>query len=473
MAIKWDEKNTTHGAPNTPEQRGFAGELVPAAFSVGGGILGGIGGAVGGPIGVAAGGVAGATAGGALGETIQQGIEKRYGQREDIDAGQIAASGVIAGGLQIAGGIFTKLATPVFQASKPVFVKFMSKISGYSDDVLEKALQRTPGAIEGVKGGNQALVDVVKKTAAGIQKYAQTTVSEAKTKIAEFSKQSVTGALPGTKQNLLRDSQKYIPKVVSSLRTDFNIGVDKTGQLIFDRAKNISNIVSGGDRSAIQSAFDSIKTIAKNPDIRNIDSVLERLITLRSKTPVGAPTGAETRAIISRMSDSVVDFVKSVPPGYGKGYAKYAQFLEENLPKRIMINDAKELFGSSANISPKEIDLIGGRLLQLFNTGKLATQQFAEKVGEKVGEDIVGTAAGTLLKTGGQLSVRAKNLTTRGVAEKIIEVVPREVVKNYVETGKIMGEMSVVVKTLAGILGVTEKVILQDVVNLFTNKRKE
>jgi len=466
MAITWDKKEVAEKQKQTPEQRSFTGELVPSAFSVAGGIGGAI---VGGPVGA----VAGATAGGALGETIQQGIEKRFGQREEMDGGQIAGAGVISGGLQIAGGIFAKLAKPVFQASKPVAIKFISKLSGYADDVLEKALQRTPGAIQGVKEGEKALTDVVKATATGLQKYAQQSVSEAKAKIAEFTKQSVTGALPGTKQSLIQSSQQYVPKVINSLRQDFNIGVDKAGQLLFDRSKDISNIVSGGDRSAIQNAFDAIQSIGKNPDIRNIDSVLERLITLRSKTPVGAPTGAETRAIISRMSDSVVDFVKSIPPGFGKGYAQYAQFLEENLPKRIMINDAKELFGSSANLSPKEVSQISMRLLQLYNTGKLEIKEFAEEVGKKVGTDITGTSAGTLLETGDQMSIRAPQLTKRGIAEKVIESIPRKLVQNYVETGKLMGEMGSVVKALASAFGVAEKVILTEIVNLISNKTEE
>lgn len=464
MGIIWDKKGETNIAtPNTPEQRSFSGELVPSAFAVGGGVLGTM---FGGPVG----GIVGAGAGGALGETVQQGIENKFGQRDGINAGQIAGSGVINATLQGVGGIFAKYAEPVFHAAKPTLVKFVAKMSGYSDNVLEKALQRTPGAVEGVQGGVQALDDVVRRTATGIQDFAQKTVADAKVKIGEFSKKSVSGNLPGTKQNLLNDSLKFTQRLTGELRRDFNIGVDKAGQLIFDRAKNMSNIVSGGDKSAIQDAFDAIQTIAKNPDIRHIDSVLERLITLRKKTPVGAPTGAETRAIISRMSDSVVDFVKSVPAGYGKGYAQYATFLEENLPKRILINDAREIFGSSGNLSPKEVDLISTRLLQLYNTGKLATQQFAEKVGATVGEDITGTAAGTLLKTGDQQSVRAPNLTTRGIAQKIIESIPRNVVQNYVATGKVMGELGTTVSILAKTFGVAEKVILNDILNLASNK---
>lgn len=473
MAITWDKKNETNKLPQVPEERGFSGELVPAAFATGGAILGGMAGSVVPGAGTAAGAVAGAGVGGALGETIQQGIEKRYGQREDISGGQIVASGAINAGLQVAGGVFTKYAKPVFNAAKPQVVKLISKVSGYADDVLEKALQRTPGAVEGVRQGETALKDIVVKTATGVNKYAKDLVSETKTKVAEFSKKSVSGALPGTKQNLLNDSKNYVSGVVSSLRNDFNIGVDKTGQLIFDRAKNISNIVSGGDRQAIQDAFTAIQKVSQNPDIRNIDSVLERLITLRTKTPVGSPTGAETRAVIARMSDSVIDFLKSVPAGYGKGYSEYVKFLETNLPKRILINDAKELFGGSANLSPKEISQIEKRLLQIYNTGNLPQREFAEEVGKTIGEDITGTAAGTLVSTGDQMSVRAPNLTVRGVAQKVAEFLPRKIVQNYIETGTITGELATISKTLAKVLDVSEDVILRAIGNTMTNKKEE
>lgn len=464
-------KRVEQQAPAENPQRSGWGEVVPTAFAVGGGILGGIGGTAVAPgVGTVGGGIAGATAGGAIGEAIQQRIEKGFGQREKMNPGQIAAQGVISGTLEATGGIFAKAVKPVFNVTKPTLVKVVSKLSGYADDVVDAALRRTPGAIQGVQQGEKALMDIVQKTSAGISNFAKQTLKESNDAIATFTKRSVTGALPGTKANLLRDSAKFGSRVVSDLRSQFNIGVDKTGNLLFDRAKNISNIVSGGDRSAIQSAYNAIQSIAKNPDIKNIDSVLERLIVLRSKTPVGSPTGAETRAIIGNMSDSVLNWIKSIPAGYGKGYAAYSKFLEQNLPKRIMINDAKEIFGGSSNLTPKETSQISKRLLQLYNTGNLAQREFAGEVGKTIGQDITGTAAGTLLKTGDQMSVRAPNLTTRGVFTKVAESVPRSVVKNYVATGNIVGELPQNIKTLAKLLGISEKVLLNELVNVSANK---
>lgn len=450
-------------------QRSFAGELVPTVFSVGGGVLGAMGGSVVPGVGTVAGGVGGATAGATIGETIQQTIEKKFGQRDTYNPGQIAAQGAISGTLEATGAIFAKVGSLAFQASKPTMVKFLSKMSGYADDVLEKTLQRTPGAIQGVKDGEQALVDVVQKTATGISKYAKDLVKENAAKIAEFTKRSVTGNLPGTKQALLGDGLKYERKIVDSLRQQFNIGVTKTGELMFDRARDVSNIVSGGDRQAIQSAYQSILKIAKNPDISNIDSILERLIVLRSKTPVGSPTGAETRAIINTMSDSVVDFVRSLK-GYGSGYQQYADWIEQTLPKRILINDAKEIFGGTEHLSPKEVSQISKRLLQLYNTGNLAVREFAEDVGQKIGVDITGTSAGTLLKTGDQQSVRAPNLTVRGAATRILEYLPREAVKNYVESGTLTGVFGKTIELISKITGLSTKAIMTEIVNLSANK---
>lgn len=170
------------------------------------------------------------------------------------------------------------------------------------------------------------------------------------------------------------------------------------------------------------------------------------------------------------MSDTVVDFVKSIPRGYGQGYAKYASFLEENLPKRIMISDAKEIFGGSEHLSPKEVSQITKRMLQLYNTGNLAVREFAENVGSTIKQDITGTSAGTLLKTGDQQSVRAPNLTARGFAEKAFNYIPREVVKKYIETGNLVGEFSTTVDTLAKVAGVSVKALMTELANLMSNK---
>ncbi len=457
-----DIQKTSQPVGQPPQQRGVAGELLPTLFSVGGGIAGGI---LGGPVGA----IAGAGGGGALGETVQQGIEKKYGQRETMNPGQIAGTGVIGSALEATGGIFVKLAKPVIKFTKPAFVGLVSKLSGYGEDVVDAAMKRTPGAIAGVKEGEQALLDMVKKTSAAINTLATNTVKETKESVARFHKNSVTGALPGTKDNLIKESKKYTSDIIVKLR-DFNIGVTKTGELLFDRAKQMSNIVSPGDRKAIQSAFDSVRGLSKNPDIKNIDSVMERLITLRSKTPVGTPTGAETRKIIANISDSVLNFVKSVPEGYGKGYKGYVDFLQTNLPKRIMISDAKEIFGGKIDLSPKEMSIITNRMLSIYDTGKLAIKDLATEVGEKTGLDITGTTAGTLIKTGKPVDVSTRNITARGIFEKVLEAIPRGIVKSYVATGKVTSELNTILNGFSKSTGIAKDVLLTEIANLMSNK---
>lgn len=453
-------------------QRSVAGELLPTAFSIGGGILGGIGGSLGGPAGTVAGGVAGAAAGGALGEAVQEGIERRYGQRSELNPGQIAAQGAISGGLQLAGAGIGKLAGFGLKVARPTLVSWTSKLSGYADDVVERALQRTPGAVTATKEGEPALRDIVVSTAKGVSDLAKKTVAETKETVANLNKVSVQQGLPGTKSSLLGESKNFVRQTVDALRSRYNIGVNREGELIFDRPNVPSNIVSASDKGAIQSAYDSIRSVTNNVSIRHVDAVLERLMVLRAKTPAGTPTGAETKAIISEMMDDVVDFLGSVPKGYGRGYPEYVQFLKDNLPKRVLINDAKELFGSSANLSPKEVSQIEKRLLQLYNTGNLAMREAAEEVGGEIGQDIVGTAAGTLIKTGDQMSVRAPNLTTRGLFEKAASALPRSIVRSYITTGKMTSEITgnPIVGFLVSATGLTAKAIMQEIANLAADK---
>lgn len=458
-----------------PEERGIAGELVPAAFSVAGGILGAAGGSLAAPVaGTVAGGVAGAAAGGALGETVQQGIERTFTGRPSFDSTQIAAQGVVSGASQLVGAGLAKLGGLALTASRPTAVRFLSKLSGYADDVVSRALERTAGAVQATKGGEVVLQDVVKKTAAQLSVYAKQSVDASRKAVAEFSKGGnvVQQGLPGTKSELLNQGKDFINTITTNLRSKYNIGVSKESGLMFDRANIPSNIVSQADRSAIQSAFQTVSTIKNNVTIKHIDAVLERLITLHTKTPAGSPTGAETKLILREMADDVVEFVKSVPSTFGKGYKQYADHLVTELPKRVFIGDAKELFGTSANLSPKEVSLIEKRLLQMFNTGNRPIREFSEEVGKTLDQDIVGTAAGTLINTGDQVSVRATELTKRGIVEKVLQYIPRAAVSNYVSNGKLTPELSGIVQFIAKTTGTTAKVILQDIVNVLSSEKK-
>jgi hypothetical protein len=364
------------------------------------------------------------------------------------------------------GGLFAGIA-PLASAAKPTFLKAMSFLSGYDDDVVRAAMERTPGAIAATKDGEPVLTSVVKQTAANLSKFANETLAEAKNTVAELSKLSGGGrGFPGTRQAMLEQGRKFVNNITSSLRSNNNIGVKQGSELIFNRATMPSNIVSRADQSAIQEAFHSVAAVAKDTSIKNIDAIMERLLVLKAKTPAGSPTGGETRKIIGMMMDEVLQFTKSLGP-VSPAYAKYAAFLEDNLTKRVFINDAKELFGASANLSPKEVTQITTRLLQLFNSGKSEMSAFAGEVGQKVGTDIVGSAAGTLLKQGDDISVRAANLTKRGIVEKVFEAIPRAVVREFVKSGNVTGMANhPVLKLVASITGQSAEVLAQELASL-------
>lgn len=459
-----DEKilEFVNNANKPAEQRGFAGELVPTAFSIAGGLVGGRFGGVPGAIGLS-------SAGGALGETIQQKIEKTTGTRQEYSGAQIASQGVISGLFEGGGLLISKGGSMALNAARPTFVKGISKLSGFSDDVVNRVMTRTKGVVQGAKEGDKELAELVTRSAQGLDKFAKQTLAESRKKIAEFSKQAVSGAMPGTKQTLLQESKNFMKSITDILRSQQNrIGVKGDGTLLFDRLKESSNIVSRADREAIQSAYNEVRSVLKTPEIRHIDAVLERLITLGKKTPSGGATGPETKRIIGQMGDELVTFVKSVPPKFGRGYAEYVKHLEETLPVRVMIGDAKEIFGKTANPSPVEITRITKRLLGLFENGAYATREAVEGIGKKVGEDIMGTTAGTIVK-GGVPSGLTPGVSRTGLIEQAFRWAPKAIVNNYARTGKITGDARWFINT-AKTLGISVKALMQEFVNLTANK---
>lgn len=365
-------------------------------------------------------------------------------------SGDSIGSGIISGALSSF--------APLAEAFKPTILKGMSALSGFNENVLSAALKRTPEAISAVKNGEPELNGIVKKTASNLADYANETLQKAKDTVAELTKLSAGGkGYPGTRQAVLDEGRQFVSNIKKTLRSDMNIGVTSDGALLFNRPTMASNIVSRSDQSAIQDAYSLVRGISKDTSIKNIDSVLERMISLKSKTPVGTPTGGETRKIIGGMMDEVKSFTRSLG-SFSPAYAKYADFIEKNLPERAFINDAKELFGGSKHLSPKETTQITTRLLQLFNSGRNAIKDFAGEVGQRTGNDIIGSAAGTLMNTGDQISIRAQNLTARGAATKILESVPRALVKNYVESGNLTNPF---IRNVIKTTGVSANVLLQ------------
>lgn len=468
--------------PEKPKRTG-AGELLPTAFAVGGGILGGIAGSLAGPAGTVGGGIAGAGAGGALGEAIQQGIEKRFGQREKISTPQIAATGVISGATQAIGGVVAKGlgagAKLVANKTREPMVNFLKHVSGYNNEMINRALTRTPGVTTGIKGGETALSNLITTSAQKINKMAKDSVVESQSQLKKLTQMKLSedsvfakalsssaDKYKAARTEIFNKFGDFRNQVTTNLRQSHNIGVDKTGTLNFARQNQPSRIVSGAEQKAIQEAYNLASSLRNNLSLKHVNAIYEKLIVLKSKTPVGSPTGAEAKAAIGDIMDNVHAFIQRVYP------KEYTQFLEQNMQKRIYINEARELFGSKANLSPKEKTIISNRLLQLFNTGRLPSREFAEKVGGDIGEDIVGTAAGTAIKTGGQVSMRAQELTRPGIIRQVVEFIPRKSLENYIKTGKISGEIAknkFIIST-AKTLKISVKALLQEAANLSANK---
>jgi len=451
-----------------PKRRGFTGELAPTGGAIAGGIAGTI---LGGP----PGGIAGSIAGGALGELVQQGAERIRGEREEISPQQIAKTGAISGGLQAVGGGVVKGFGILASAVRPRLISIFKTFSGFNEEIIKRALIKTPGVTPGLKGGEKELDNIILKSASKLSQFARDSVKEARDGITKLLKEplsddnliakalnSSAAKFKAARTEIFNRVGDFRTKIVTSLRANHNIGVNKQGDLDFVRLDRPSRIVSGSEQKSIQEAFDLVNSTRNNLSLKHVDSVFERMIVLKSKTPAGTPTGTETKAVIGDIFNQMKQFVKEVYP------KRYSDLLESNMQKRILIGEAKEILGTSAHPSPKEVTKISSNILQLFNTGRLPQREFLETFGKgALGEDIVGTSAGTLLKTGGtQISVRAANLTKRSLFDKATEVIPRKALLNFIETGKITGDIT----KFANGAGLTTKALLLQLSNVVADK---
>ena len=131
-------KPVTYGVPIEKPTRGWKGQILPTA----GAILGGLGGAIAGtavgtPLGGYAGGVAGSAAGGALGETLQQGIEKFTGVREEIAPSEIAKTGLEFGAFEAIGGPLLSAGGKVLKGAGKTIAKAVLPVSAKEAILLQ------------------------------------------------------------------------------------------------------------------------------------------------------------------------------------------------------------------------------------------------------------------------------------------------------------------------------------------------
>lgn len=463
--------------PESPK-RGLVGEVLPTVTGIAGGIIGGALGVPLGPPGIIGGAIVGSGAGGALGETAQQGLEQTFGKRKDISVGQIGAAGVtqavLEGGGQVLGrglklGV-EKVVKPAVDAWRKPIVNLISNFSGYAEDVVTRAMQRTPGVVLSLQRGEKALNDIIKSTVTKFHEVSNAALKAAKTKMKALdAKFSLGGRGQRASRNLvLTEARDFVGSTARVLRNEHDIGVTKGGTLLFERTSNPSRIVGVSEKNAIQESYNILNNIKKDTSISNIDSTLGRMIVLQRKTPNSTPTGPESKKVIGEMIGLLKDFAK-------KTYPQFAEEIEKNFKKRILISQGKEILGESANLSPKELSLLTKRILQIFNSGNLAMREAVETIGTKTEQDVVGAAAGTLMKAGEQVSVRAQNLTRRGIVEKVFEYVPRKMLVNYGITGKITGELAnnASLKALAKTLGITVDALIREAVSASQNNLTE
>lgn len=432
-------------------ERGIAGEIIPATL----GVVGALGGAiVGGPPGA----VAGAGLLSTAGEGIQQGIERLAGDRTEMDPAQAVATGVGNAAFQAIGGPFAKLGSTVWKVSKPSIVKTLGRMSNFSEDLIQKALERSPQATIAVKEGNKYLSKVVPEAIRGVNQLVEKSVAESKAALKQLV--GKTPFTPEVQKQFSSEGRKIMDNIDFKLADEFRISMDATDP--FAR----SSIIPTTEQSTVRAAHAIVKRISEEFSIDNIDSGVEQLISLAGKTPKGTPTGPMTKKIVYGMLDEVEQAVKtmgrSVP-----GYAEYATYLEQNAEKRVLLNQLREIFGTNPNPSPADIAKVSRRLLSMYNTEMLPVREMVEKEVKGVSEAV----AGTLIKTTGKQEVAGNILGSSQTAKtNLLNLLPNYVVRSYLENGDILGFSKAVAKAMKIPVDAASKLILNSLLNKTTER---
>lgn len=449
-------------------ERGFFGEILPTA----GQIVGGVVGSLGGPAGT----IGGAAIGGAIGETAQQGIEIATGKRESLDPAQITATGFTGAVLEPVGmagaGILSgakkvvgKAIEPVAKVVRPKVVGWLSKLSGFTDEIVDKALSRAPGVKTALEKGEKALVEIVENSRSKLGQLKGLVSKEFGDRLSAISKRESLGG-PGQEASRavqLSEVQRFKLNAAKELRNN-NIGVTQDGKLLFDRPSSPSRIVNPAEQKNIQEAFDLLRSIEKNTSVDHVEAVLERIRALKK---FDTTSGAQTSKIVNDIFGQAEDVTRQL-------YPELAEIRGEYAAQRKLFEDADDLLGKKT-LDAQEKRRITTKLYQLYNTGSLAQREAAEAIGETLGEDITGTAAGGIMKAGDTFSMRAVNLTKRGIGQQILNGIPRQVLENYAKTGKITGEImdNAIIKKLQAVINFAAKAGSREAINLLEGKTIE
>lgn len=457
-------------------ERGFFGEILPTAGQIGGGIIGGVLGAGAGGVGAVPGAIGGAAIGGALGETAQQAIEQTAGDRKSLDPSQIIATGITGAVLEPVGqvggkivgkalGKAGKLVEPLVAKVRPKLVNFLSKLSGFTDEIVEKAVSRSPGVKFALEKGERAVVEVIENSRKKIGELKGLISKDFGERLDKVIKTETLGG-PGQEASRalqLKEVGRFKLNAAKILRNN-NIGVNQDGKLLFNRTSAPSRIVNSAEQKNIQESFNLLQSIEKNTSPKHIEAVLERIRALKK---FDTPSGAQTSKIVNGIFDEAEAVTRQL-------YPKLSALRSEYSLQKKLIEDAEDLLGNKP-LDALEKKRITTKLYQIYNTGSLPQREAAEALGEVIGEDITGTSAGAIIKAGDTFSMRATQLTTRGVAEKFVNAVPRKLLESYAKTGKITGEIgqSDFFNKLISALQIAAKAGSREAINLLESKTSD
>lgn len=372
------------------------------------------------------------------------------GAQTQGDEGAMTTTGVLSGALRAPGAIAQ------IPAVKNTLLKAFGFFSGYPKSWLEEALKRAPATVEATKEGVSHLQRMVREAFPKFRQFVGNFMKEGQQYVNKLSSSvASSGADPSKTPEGMAAAKNFVTNVINGLEKNFKIGFEPTdGKLVFNRQVNSSNIMSGPDQNTIQAAFGELKKL-QNISISNIDSVYESIVSLIRKTPGGSPTGPETKKVLEGMLGELLNFTRALgsaakgdAAGIGQQaislrlpqeYAQYAAYKTNSLVTRTWINNIEKTFGfTTEHPNVKEEEGALTRMLQAFNENRGPTRSAAEAVGTAVGADFKGSSAGVRLNAASEpVTMRATGLSNRNALAKILEAIPRSLVRNYVKTGSL------------------------------------
>jgi hypothetical protein len=405
---------------NANDKREILGNVLP----IGGAILGGVFGAGVGALvpgtnltgaSEVAGGAVGAAAGGAIGEAAQQRIENLMGTRKSPDFGQIGTTGLFSGVADLGG----ELIAPVAKLG----VKAISFLGNVPEELLMNSIKNPQAYVPGFKGGQEFLTQVVKNVGDSLGKYSDNLSTRFGAMLKPIANNTIKGG--GEAVTGLVDR-------VTSLLTERNIVPSGMGtttkQFIGDlplnfEGKTPSAIIQGGERKAIQTAYNLINGLREEiPTASKLNAVYTTLGQLRDFTQAG---GDMSKEIIGRMYHEVGTFIENQ-------MSELAKLREVIKPSEQLLSNIREIIPQKAgkNMTAQEIDAAKEALLSLVSRTGSEAKKAVEEYGKQIGSNIMQDVGGAKL-AGVKLEGMAKLPpgSASQLISKFVRLIPQEIAK--------------------------------------------